>query len=182
MRRSIYAKTSKPHGQKASASSIELTSDRPIGLSPITQERSAEFSLQLETMRIWFAFQASSRSRQVTTIDSKTVAYYLLLNFLGFIRVAKKGIPAPTVETPMTLITASLWCLKWPPEEGELGYSLLLGQASLLKRLLENEQIDMVTFKREWPKWMKSVYGWFGSYGLFREPAFASLSQELDGF
>jgi hypothetical protein len=66
MRRSIYAKTSKPHGQKASASSIELTSDRPIGPSPTTQERSAEFSLQLETMRIWFAFQASNRSRQVT--------------------------------------------------------------------------------------------------------------------
>ena len=49
------------------------------------------------------------------------IAYYLLLNFLGFVRVAKKGIPAQTVETPMILITASLWCLKWPPEEGELG-------------------------------------------------------------
>jgi hypothetical protein len=51
MKRSIYAKTSKPNGQRASVSPIELPSDRPIGLSPITQEWSAEFSLQLETMR-----------------------------------------------------------------------------------------------------------------------------------
>jgi hypothetical protein len=110
------------------------------------------------------------------------VAHYLLLNFLGFVRSAKRGIPVQTVETPMMLITASLWCLKWPPEECELGYSLLLQQAPLLRRLLSNEQIDIETFRRAWPKWMKIVYGWFGPYGLFREPAFAFLSQDLGGF
>lgn len=114
------------------------------------------------------------------TPRSGIIAYYLLLNFLGFARHAKNGIPEPIRENPITLISSSLCCLEWPTEEGNLGYSLLLKQAPLLNRILDKEQIDAAIFRREWPKWMKNVYAWFGSLRLTRQPAFASLPQDLD--
>ena len=114
------------------------------------------------------------------TPQSGIIAYYSLLHFLRFARLAKNGISAENPLIIPEIFSAPLWFLQWRAEEDNMGYWLLLKQATLLNRILDQEHINKEILNREWPKWMKHVLQWFRPGSMYRKPAFASLPQDLD--
>jgi Caspase domain len=114
------------------------------------------------------------------TPQNGIIAYYLLLHFLRFARLAKNGIAGDNPLIIPEIFSAPLWFLQWRTEENNLGYWLLLKQATLLNRILDQQHIDKEIFNREWPTWMKHVLQWFRPGSIFVQPAFASLPQDLD--
>jgi hypothetical protein len=103
-------------------------------------------------------------------------AYYQLLSFLNFIKVAKEGqIVAEQilVERPLLgsfPVTVPLSFCVWPQDVVVGGYRSFLKQAPILRRVLEANKFNQGNFEAEWTKWMAVTSSWLGQVYSGRWP------------
>ena len=92
-------------------------------------------------------------------------AYYLLLGFLNFLSLAKRGelkdasdsfALSFAVSVPLNFIFSS-------SEASTRGYKLLLRQAAFLNELLQKNGIPQSQLESLWPKWVQETNRWLMS-------------------
>jgi hypothetical protein len=92
------------------------------------------------------------------------VAYYQMLSFLNFLKLAKDGElePAQDLKAGRFPVSAPLSFCVWPADIVNAGYRSFLKQAPILRRLLEANHLNQVDFEVAWNKWMAVAGNWLG--------------------
>ena len=92
---------------------------------------------------------------------SSVSAYYQLLSFLNFVKLAKDGKLATAKEEfgsfPVTVPVC--FCI-WPADIVDNGYKMFLKQSAILLRVLETNSIGQPELTLLWANWMKLVGAW----------------------
>jgi hypothetical protein len=101
--------------------------------------------------------------RHTSNIRAGLSAYYLLLNFLNFLSLVKRGeldISNPyNVSVPLNFIFSSADAAKG-------GYQLLLHQSPFIKVLLQNNGIDQSQLESLWATWIQINNRWLLQSGF----------------
>lgn len=91
-------------------------------------------------------------------------AYYQLLSFLNFLKMAKEGELEEDKQNKRTFpVSAPLCFCTWSANVVDKGYAQFLRQDILLKRILDANKMGEGALEVEWHKWMQKVYGWLGN-------------------
>jgi hypothetical protein len=91
-------------------------------------------------------------------------AYYQLLLFLNFVKLAKGGEFENDVRIIKSLSVSAPLCFSiWPAMVVNKGYSYFLRQNILLKRILDDNGIGDSAFETSWRLWMLRVGEWLGN-------------------
>jgi hypothetical protein len=94
-------------------------------------------------------------------------AYYQMLSFLNFIKLAQAGQLDAAQEVPGDFrVSVPLCFCVWPADVADAGYRSFLKQAPILRRVLEANQLAQRDFDRAWTEWMTVVGNWLG--GVYR--------------
>jgi len=92
-------------------------------------------------------------------------SYYLLLNFLNFVKAAKACSPSHPLVDPHSITVPLMFC-KWGPTVCEAGYKKLLQNTELLHEVLEsNNLIERTKIEAHWSSWKQLNGKWMG--GVF---------------
>ena len=99
-----------------------------------------------------------------TACRAGITSYYILMDFLNFVRMAKQDkIEVDRRPQDRGLTSTSLCCLRWPEDTVVQGYRVFLRQRDVLAKLLQSNQIDLARAATLWPVWMLEVGSWLGS-------------------
>ena len=98
--------------------------------------------------------------------------YYLLLNFLNFVKVSKEGLL--DVDDRSFPLTVPLMFCRWGSSVCDGGYRLFLGQHDLITELIRANGISQPgRFEALWvlwaeknAKWLGNVFPWHSAYDL----------------
>lgn len=90
-------------------------------------------------------------------------AYYQLLSFLNFLKLAQDGQLDEDERKQMTFpVSAPLCFCVWPSEVVEKGYGHFLRQDIVLKRIIDANGMEQAAFEAAWPKWISKSSAWLG--------------------
>jgi hypothetical protein len=93
---------------------------------------------------------------------SGITAYYQLLSFLNFLKLAKAEELDSAMERQLGKfpVTAPLCFCVGPEDIVTAGYKCFLKQAPILRKLLDTNKVDQVRFEMTWEKWMAVAGNW----------------------
>jgi hypothetical protein len=103
------------------------------------------------------------------TIKEGIVAYYFLMDFLGFVSKAKEG--PWKVEPLSTPVTAPQNFFAWPANAVNRGYAYFLNQIPLLRQILDSNDIDEHNLEVLWKLWLGETLAWLAGVFPDRFPA-----------
>jgi hypothetical protein len=91
-------------------------------------------------------------------------AYYQLLSFLNFLKLAKANDLEAASERQLGRfpVSSPLGCCVGPRDVVDSGYKCFLKQSPVLRRLLEVNKLDQACFEAAWTKWMVVAGNWLG--------------------
>lgn len=107
-------------------------------------------------------------------------AYYQMLSFLNFIKLAKAGeLDAAHKGSGRFPVSAPLCFCVWPVDIVGAGYKFFLKQAPILRRVLEANQMAQPDLDVAWNKWMTVTGNWLDRVYVSSWPEMHVLQREL---